>query len=73
MRGIKRPTQAFILNLYLQTQHQNKGYGKMIMNQLITQLKTQEYESIGLNIHLYESLGFKPTQMNMELSLIEGL
>lgn len=61
-----RPRRAWILNMYTEPEHRGVGLAKRIMEAMITWCREQGFESVSLHAseagrHLYESLGFKPT------------
>lgn len=58
--------EATLLNIAIDPQAQGKGYGKLLLDSFIEQMKAQQAEEIWLEVrasntrayHLYEALGF---------------
>jgi GNAT superfamily N-acetyltransferase len=58
--------RAMILNMYTEPEHRTKGLARLIMEAMILWCREQGYNSVSLHAsdagrHLYESLGFVPT------------
>ena len=58
--------RAMILNMYTEPEHREKGLARLIMEAMILWCREQGYNSVSLHAsdagrHLYESLGFMPT------------
>lgn len=62
-------TAGEVISIYLQPDYMGKGYGKVLMKSVLSELRMQGYENIFLwvleeNIrarHFYEQFGFSPT------------
>jgi len=60
-----------IIYIMVLPERQNKGYGKEILNQILTGLRSKRFRKVRLGVfksnltagHLYEKIGFKPIQM----------
>lgn len=60
------PRRAWILNMYTEPEHRRHGYAKAIVETIIDWCRTQGFASVSLHAsdtgrHLYEILGFTPT------------
>lgn len=68
---------VYIWNIALDENMRGKGIGRKVLELALARIKNSGFTKVGLNvfsvntpaIRLYESLGFKPTQMNMELKI----
>jgi GNAT superfamily N-acetyltransferase len=61
-----RPCRAWILNMYTEPKYRGRGLAKLIMEAMISWCREQGFEWVSLHAsdagrHLYEKLGFKPT------------
>jgi len=61
-----RPRRAWILNMYTEPEHRGRGLAKAIMEAMVQWCREQGFAWVSLHAsdagrHLYESLGFKPT------------
>jgi ribosomal protein S18 acetylase RimI-like enzyme len=60
-----------IIDIMVLPERQNKGYGREILNQVLTGLKARGFRKVRVGVfksnssarHLYEKIGFKPIQM----------
>ncbi len=60
------PRRAFIINMYTEPEYRKRGLARLIMEEMIRWCKEQGYAWVALHAsdagrHLYETLGFKPT------------
>jgi GNAT superfamily N-acetyltransferase len=60
------PQRALILNMYTEPEHRRRGYAKVIVETIVGWCCTQGFASVSLHAsdagrHLYEVLGFTPT------------
>jgi len=68
-----RACRAWILNMYTEPNHRGRGLAKLIMEAMISWCREEGFEWVSLHAsdagrHLYEKLGFKPTnEMRMVL------
>ncbi len=58
--------RAYIINMYTEPSFRKQGFAKLIMEEMIRWCKEQGFAWVALHAsdagrHLYESLGFKPT------------
>jgi GNAT superfamily N-acetyltransferase len=68
-----RPCRAWILNMYTEPKYRGRGLAKLIMEAMFSWCREQGFEWVSLHAsdagrHLYEKLGFKPTN-EMRLAL----
>src|SRR3989304_6659873 len=74
-RIVEDGAMCMFYDIAVHPEHQRKGLGSQIMNNLIAQVKDKEYVSIGLftweenpvNIAFYEKFGFETVATGMEL------
>ena len=69
-----QPRRAYILNVYTEPEFRGRGIARRIMTEIVEWCRTQGLGSVSLHAsqsgrHLYESLGFQPTN-EMRLKLI---
>jgi len=68
------PRRAYIINMYTEPAFRKKGLAKQIMGEMIRWCREQGFAWVALHAseagrHLYETLGFKPTnEMRLPLS-----
>ncbi len=60
------PTRAWILSVYTEPQFRRRGYAKAIVESIVAWCRSEGYAWVSLHAsdagrHLYETLGFKPT------------
>ena len=71
--GQRQPRRAIILNMYVERKHRRKGIARALMEAMIAWCRENEFAYVSLHAseqgrHLYEKLGFKPTdEMRLEL------
>lgn len=61
-----KPRRAWILNVYTEQEHRHRGFAKAIVETIVVWCRTQGFASVSLHAsdagrHLYEVLGFTPT------------
>ncbi len=67
------PRRAWILNMYTEPEYRGRGLAKSIIEVMISWCREQGFEWVSLHAsdagrHLYEKLGFKPTnEMRLKL------
>ena len=77
LRGAGEQRHAFIYDIEINAAQQGRGYGRQALERLKSEAAAQGANYIGLHVfghntvarHLYESLGFYPTNINMRLDL----
>lgn len=73
----KKRTYFYIDNLVVNKDHQQKGYGRLLLQRVIEDCKKKNYSDIILNVYtfngnaisLYNSVGFKELSKDMILEL----
>lgn len=77
VQGANDNRKAFLLDILIDEAFRGQGFGKVAMRLLEQQAKSQGLKAIGLHvfgfnevaIRLYESLGYRTTDLTMEKSL----
>lgn len=68
--------EAYIMNMYTLPEYRRKGYGTLLMKEMLEYLKSSGIERASLHytrdgLPLYEKFGFKPYPFEMRLQLKE--